>query len=115
MNTTIFRNIFLAMLLMATPTQAGTIDMTTQTETIETEQEIIGVNISNSYYTVVMEDNQVKKIELNGQEQPDIEVHTTWKEVWHFVVNYEDMSWLDKAKYLIKNFDIPVNRVMDIG
>lgn len=114
MKLSIFRNIFLAMLLMATPTQAGNIDMTTDTTEINSDPEVIGVNISDSYYTVTMEDDVVKKIELNGEEQPDLIIDTDWEELWYFISHYEDMSWLDKARYLIKKFEIPTKMVLGI-
>ena len=72
------------------------------------------VNINDLHYTVTVSDGLVQRIELNGNSNTEFTVNTDWDTVWTFVESYNQMTWLDKVRFLITEFKIPAEYILKI-
>ena len=110
MKSTITIGIILLVTLMQSAT-AINIDLNEKTQ----QQNVIGVYVENDYYTVVVEDNKIIKIELNGEEKTDYEITTTKMKIIEFISKYQEMNSFERIKYILNNFTLPIELMMDMA
>lgn len=96
-----------------TTVHAAEIDMTT-TDDVNRDDFVMGVQIDNLYYTAVIQDGILNKLEFNGAEMPNFTIETTFAEVTDFINNYGTMTWLDKMKFLVVDLKLPLKYVMKL-
>ena len=74
----------------------------------------VGIQIEDSYYTAVIENGSLKKLELDASEAAEFVIRTDWNTVFEFASRFHEMSWLDKAAYLVNRMKVPLKYVMDL-
>jgi len=106
--------ILATLLVMSMPVHAGIIDMSDEDgrETNIDDTTVIGCDIDSTYYTVVIDDGRIQKIEYNGTEDPEFTIETDWETLFELVSNYNEMGWLEKIRFLIKELKIPIRYIM---
>jgi hypothetical protein len=110
MKTSTIIGIILLVTLMQSAT-ALNIDLNEE----KTQQNVLGVYLEKDYYTVVLEDNKIVKIELNGEEKTDYEITTTKLKVIEFIQTYQEMSSIERIQYILTNFSLPLELMMDMA
>lgn len=77
-----------------------------------TREKTIAVEIQDSHFVITMEDQKLKSIEPGIIENVDLNITTTWKEVGLFIAKYDDMTWMERIKYAMDNFKIPLEYML---
>jgi len=108
-------NVLLGLVLMTSQVQGAIIDLNKPNDIeIKKDNYTFGVTIDDLRYTVIMEENHIKKIELRGLEQTEFEIETTSKDLLEFVKKYDEMSWMEKMQYVITILHVPAEFVLDV-
>lgn len=107
MDVKLFGSVLIAVLMISTA-HASELNIPEQ---IGSDVVTVGINLDGTYYTATLDDNTIHKIELNGDENTDFTINTSTEKLKEFAKNYEDMSWLEKARFYVKDLDVPMNQV----
>ncbi len=109
-----FVQILAALLVVAVPAHAAQINMLEEDglESEIAESVTFGVDIEGMYYSVVVEDGRLIKLELNGTEETKFVIHTDWQTLTDFVADYNTMSWMQKIQFLIVRMNIPIKYIL---
>lgn len=116
----VFVGALCSLLFFVGSASAATIDLNVHPKsaslsTTSVDGDVFGVHIDRLYYTVVTEGDVVKKIELNGSEEVDFVVRTTWDDVLELALKYRSgISWVETAGFLVNKFGVPVDRVLGV-
>ena len=102
--------LLLAVSMISVPARGAEINMVEDVH----DSMAVGIQIEDSYYTAVIEDGRLKKLELDGSEAAEFVIRTDWNTVYEFASRFHEMSWLDKAAYLVNRMKVPLKYVMDL-
>ena len=109
-----FVGIVFAIVAMTGDVSAAALNMMVDDDQTLTEDSLVfGVNVSNRYYSVVVLGGEIKKVELDGTESAEFVIDTDTATVKEFAERYAELSWLDKAQYLINRFGVPTHIVIE--
>jgi len=67
--------------------------------------DVLGLNVDEHYYTIIIEDDVIQKIELNGIEDVKLNISASKEDILNFALNYNSMGFMDKLDYLMNNFN----------
>jgi len=115
-----YRTIILAIIavvLTSLPVNSAVINMMCKDEfkTEISNTVTFAVEIEGLYYTVLVKDGVVNKVELDGEEEPEFIVRTDFNTAMELITNYNQMTWLDKVQFLVVRMEIPYDFITSMA
>ena len=95
--------------------QTVTASTMTFTESAVPEEIIIGVTVDNDYYTAVVQDDKLVKLELDGQEETEYQISTTQDQLVDFATKQVGMSKIEKIRYVTEEFKVSMSLMMRVA
>lgn len=77
--------------------------------------EAVGVYLDNDYYTIILENGKITKIELNGTEEVKYTLKFTSEKILEFLNLYPTLNTLERVRFLLDNFDLPLDLMMKVA
>lgn len=109
MRAGVILKILASILLLAVSAQGASINMNEKEEPKK-----IDVQIEDLHYTVTMDQQIITKIELAKADNADLNITTTWDQMFTFIKQYDDMTWMQRIKYAMDNFGISAEYMLNI-
>lgn len=109
--------IIMAVLMASFPLQATKINMLEDDgyDTSVPESVTFAVVIEPYYYTVILRDGIVQKIEKDGTERPEFVVRTNFDTAVELITRYNEMTWLEKLQFLVVRMNVPYDFIEMLG
>lgn len=105
--------VMLGMLILVQTVSAST--MITMSGEKQSQETILGIKLDGDYYTAIIEDKKLIKLELNGIESPEYTIETSKDKLIDFALKYPEMNKVEKIRYILEEFNIPFNLMMRIA
>lgn len=78
-------------------------------------KDVIGVNLDEDYYTVVIKNGKITKIEIDGTEQTDYTVNTTKEELSQVIKDMVGQNKFEKIRFIMDKTGLPSTLLLRVG